>query len=189
MTYQFKIQINGIKRPTVWRRLCVPETISLHSFHEIIQMAFGWQNCHLYQFSSHGWGSDIIYKNIDPDYDNETVSDSALVNLSEIFVSEKQKLKYIYDFGDNWEHDIILEKVSEENIYYSECIDGKGACPPEDCGGVPGYLNLINILADPKHSHHKEMREWLGLHKGSQLNVDKFDIVAINNRLRHLGLS
>src|SRR5437588_758670 len=172
MTYQFKIQIKDIQKPPVWRRVLVPDFTTLDAFHEIIQVVFGWENYHLYQFSSKGWGSRPVYKVPDPqDYGYES-EDSRATKLSEVFTDLKQTFTYIYDFGDGWIHHITLEKILEERIFNSKCVDGKGACPPEDCGGPWGYLNLKETLANPKHPDYKDTREWLGLGKGEQLDIE-----------------
>jgi hypothetical protein len=89
---------------------------------------------------------------------------------------------YTYDFGDNWEHTIQIEKVvdAEPGIRYPRCIDGKRACPPEDCGGAWGYGDFLKAIQDPKHSEHEEMTEWIG----GEFDPEEFDLAAVNNGLR-----
>jgi len=190
MPFQFKIQLSDIQKPTVWRRVIVSEDLTFDIFHQIIQAAFGWENCHMYQFSKQGWASYPIYK-IPEDYDEDEgmVEDSTQVELSEVFSVPKQTFTYIYDFGDTWKHQILLEKVTDEKILMPMCTAGKGACPPEDCGGVYSYYDLLEILDDPKHPDHKEMREWLGLSKGQQWDVNAFDINEVSDRLKLIELS
>jgi hypothetical protein len=186
MTYQFKIQISDVQMPSVWRRVLVSRHITFDEFHRIIQAAFGWGNYHLYQFSLKGWGSKYNYK-IPDEFDGNTSKDSRLIKISSVFNELKQTFTYIYDFGDDWKHHIILEAVSDEGIIVPECKAGKGACPPEDCGGPWGYMNLKETLADPKHPDYKEIKRWLGLGKHDQWDADAFDIKATNERLRSLA--
>jgi len=183
-TYQFKIQIKGIQKPPVWRRLLISSAITFDIFHQVIQAAFGWADCHMYQFSEYGWSSDIVYKIPDEEYDDEDeVEDSRLVKLSNVFTKPKQKFTYIYDFGDDWSHQIILEEIIDKKIIKPVCIAGKGACPPEDCGGIPGYENLIDILNDPNHPEYKEMINWLGIEKGKIWDVNHYNSDIVNKRL------
>ena len=183
--FQFKIQIQGIEKPSVWRQVLVPAHITFDQFHQIIQTVFGWEDYHLYQFSKSGWGSKPIYK-IPDEYDNdETTQDSRTTFLSEVFTAAKQTFAYIYDFGDNWKHHITLEKIAEMETAVPVCLAGTGACPPEDCGGIPGYYNLIEILSNPKGPEYKEMKNWLGLKKNEQWeDVNAFDITAVNEELK-----
>jgi hypothetical protein len=182
MSYQFKIQIADIQKPPVWRRILVPKDITFDVFHQVIQVAFGWEDSHLYQFSQHGRASERIYQIPDPESDDETVLDSSINRLSETFSIVGQGFTYIYDFGDNWIHQITLEEITEELIIMPLCLAGKGACPPEDCGGVPGYYYLLKVLDNPKHPEHKDMKAWLGLKMDEYFDIHKFDLEAINNK-------
>jgi hypothetical protein len=113
------------------------------------------------------------------------ILDAAEMQLKEIFNEEGQKLMYNYDFGDNWEHLIILEKITNETIAQPKLLTAKGACPPEDCGGPWGYENLKVILNDKKHSEHKEMKEWLGMGARQKWDADYVD-KEIDSILREL---
>jgi hypothetical protein len=181
-TFQFKIQIKDLQNPPVWRRVLVPADITFDEFHEIIQIVFGWENSHLYQFSKKGYASQPLYK-VPDEYDDDTVEDSTETIITEVFTTPKQTFTYIYDFGDDWKHHIVLEKIADTENTIPLCLAGEGACPPEDCGGIPGYYNLIEILSDPKNPQHKEMKSWLGLGKNEQWDVNAFDITAINEVL------
>lgn len=165
MTYQFKIQLKNISKPPVWRKVVVSSETSFSMFHSIIQLAMGWYDIHLYSFSPSGYGSTPWIEGDDDFADlginDESLSASAL-KLSDIFNTKGQTFTYIYDFGDDWEHKITLEEIDKTNSSpIPKLIDGKGACPPEDCGGAWGYENLKKVLADKKHPEHKEMKEWL----------------------------
>jgi hypothetical protein len=101
----------------------------------------------------------------------------------------KDKLQYMYDFGDGWEHEILVEKVldPDPSAAYPRCTGGKRAAPPDDCGGIGGYENLIEVLTDPTHPEHNESLDWLGLTDASQFKPDTFDLKETNRRLRALG--
>lgn len=180
MAFQFKIQIKGIQKPPVWRRLIVPETFTFEQFHALIQAAFGWDDYHLYQFSPQGYGSYPLIGLIeDGDFDGPD-TDACKTKLKKIFTAEKQKFTYIYDFGDDWIHSIVLEKILAEKVKMASCIGGKGCCPPEDCGGVWGYADLLEVLSNPQHEEYAGMREWLGLDEGEQWDVNEFDLELTN---------
>lgn len=143
MIYQFKIQIKNISKPPVWRRIKVPGNISLHQLHEIIQVTFGWENYHLYQFSPKGWGSFPNYS-IQEDGEElfECDEDSSENTVEMVFRTKGDKMVYIYDFGDDWQHLITVEAIEEGNLLRPILMAGKGECPPEDCGGVWAYAEL-----------------------------------------------
>lgn len=181
---QFKIQLKNVSGPKVWRRVIVPAHFSFHKFHHVIQEAFGWYNSHLYEFSPNGLCS---YPAISiPEYSEEEISDSNKVKLSEIFENKRQKFMYVYDFGDNWEHEIILEKITKDYGKFAECIDGKGACPPEDCGAFWGYADLKKIMKNPKHPEYSETKEWLGLSKNKTWDAKKFDLEKVARKVRRV---
>ncbi|EHQ26311.1 plasmid pRiA4b ORF-3 family protein [Mucilaginibacter paludis] len=184
MAFQFKITLNHTADPKVWRTLLVPDDISLHIFHLCIQAAFGWENCHLYQFCPKSWGSQPSYTVIDEFTDDMDAEDSDEVAVSEIFKAPKQKFTYIYDFGDSWMHTIVLEKILDDEVLFPMCTGGEGACPPEDCGGIGGYYRMVEILSNPKHAEYREMREWLGmLGSKKKWDVNAFDVKEANDRL------
>lgn len=121
------------------------------------------------------------------DYENMDYTDMV---VSEFLVKPKNILGYEYDFGDSWEHDIVLEKLVESdlNIKLPICIEGENACPPEDCGGVGGYESLLEIVNDPKHEDYQEMRDWLGISGKKKYDPTKFDLEKVNKQLRKLKL-
>jgi hypothetical protein len=186
MAFQFKIQLKNITDPLVWRRVLVPEQFSFLRLHRVIQEAFGWEDYHLFQFSPKGYGSYPLIHIPNAEFDRFSFRkplDARKTKLAEIFSMPKQKLMYIYDFGDDWKHEIRLEKMTEEKLLRAVLQDGKGACPPEDCGGAWGYENLKAILDDPKDPEHKEMKEWLGLGKKQKWDAEAFDIEAAKKRV------
>jgi len=187
-TFQFKIQLNGIKKPPVWRRINVPSNYSFYELHMIIQEAFGWWNSHLFQFSKNGFESKTviteIYEDHDPGFTEQL--EAAGVKLSDVFKFEKQKFIYIYDFGDSWEHTITLEKILPEKSRDPSLLAGKGKCPPEDCGGVWGYEGFKEIMADKKHPEYAEYAEWCGLEDGEEWDPNEFDIEKRRSAIRQL---
>jgi hypothetical protein len=187
-TCQFKIQINGITHPPVWRRIAVPSNYSFYDFHRIIQEAFGWWSSHLFQFSENGFGSGKviteIYEDVDADFEEQI--DAKEIYLSDVFDKEKQKFVYIYDFGDSWEHTITLEKILPEKTGTPELLAGKGQCPPEDCGGVWGYANFKEIMANKKHPEYEEYAEWVGLEDNEEWDPTQFDLKETQVILREM---
>jgi hypothetical protein len=183
MTFQFKIQIEDITKPPVWRKVLVPETFTFHKFHQVIQAAFGWENSHSYQFSEKETGTDEIIS-IPTDDDDEwevTVTDARDKKLKDIFVKEGKRYIYIYDLGDDWVHKIVLEKIIAENNTRATCIDGKGACPPENCGGVWGYEDIKETFArNPKSRKAEEFRDWLGLGEDEIFDINVFSLDDAN---------
>jgi len=177
-TFQFRIQIEGITNPPVWRKVTVPSYFSFQHFHLVIQAAFQWENYHLFQFSEKGFRSDTVisetYEDMDSGY--QQIIESEDIKLSDVFRKEKQKLIYIYDFGDSWTHKITLEKILPEITTIPRCTNGKGKCPPEDCGGFWGYQNLKQILDDKTHPEHEGFLDWLGLEEGKDWNPNEFHL-------------
>ncbi len=187
MTFQFKIQLQNVSKPIVWRRVLVPSEITFDDFHYIIQDAFGWESEHMYSFSPSGYGSSplIELKLEDDENDfpfilssNSTPSlDAEKTKLSSIFKKEGQTYVYIYDFGDDWVHKITLEKINEtDNSLSAILLDGKGACPPEDCGGPWGYEELKEILADKSNPNRAEILEWLDLEPDEEWDPQEYDV-------------
>jgi len=173
---QVKITLKDIA-PPVWRRLLVPGSISLFEFHWDIQRAMGWQNCHLHQFLI---DDDTYSPPNEEDEGHEKSSET--VCLARFADREGREFVYEYDFGDGWEHDIVIEKIlpPDSKQTYSICLDGKRACPPEDCGGPYGYEDLLKALHNPKHPEHKEMKRWVG--RG--FDPEFFDLKSINRDLK-----
>lgn len=157
--YQLKVSLLDT-RPPIWRRVLVDGNSTLDHVHEVIQAAFGWWNYHLHEFEV---GRER-YGIPDPDGDwGEPPQDERRTRLDAI-AGEGSSFRYTYDFGDGWDHRIVVEKVLPRTADTATpaCIDGRRACPPEDCGGTWGYRELLEILGDPAHPEHDERHEWLG---------------------------
>ena len=175
MALQFKIQLTHVNNPLVWRRVIVPEQFTFWRFHLVIQEAFGWWNSHLFQFSPEGWRSENPI-GLTGDWDEMNTQDCKKIKLSKIFKEPGQTYTYIYDFGDNWEHSLVLETVTGEKIQKADVLDGEGRCPPEDCGGASGYEDLKKIMGNPKHPEYYEMKDWLNLPPRQKWNPAAFDL-------------
>jgi hypothetical protein len=174
--YQLKVTLNHVK-PAIWRRLQVPANIKLDKLHLVLQDSLGWTNSHLHHFMIEGHRFGMI----DVDEYDEDLQDETQCKLTDI-ASEKSRLVYEYDFGDSWEHEVLVEKVlpAEPGVRYPRCLGGKRACPPEDCGGVAGYDNLLAIIANPKHKEYAEMMTWLG----GAFDPEAFDVWKTDALLR-----
>src|SRR5450759_5245617 len=171
--HQSEGTLRGVK-PPVWRRLLVPGTMTLGDLHKAIQAAMGWRDCHLHAFDIGGeqFGDR---RSVDVVVDENRPTRNGLLRSSVV------RFAYTYDFGDNWEHTIAFEKSEPavEGQSYPVCIAGKRNCPPEDCGGVWGYEELLAILADPAHPEHAEQIDWTG----EEFNPDEFDLERANTVL------
>ena len=166
LTFQFKIQLKNISKPPVWRKVTVPANFTFFEFHAVIQIAFGWFNQHMFQFSPAGYHSfpQIKLKFEEDDWTNGWLDhgrqlDAEKTRLWEIFSEEKQKFSYIYDFGDDWLHAITLEKILPEQSLFPTILSGKGMCPPEDCGGPFGYGHLKEIVTRSESREYNELQK------------------------------
>ena len=176
--YQLKITLKDI-HPPIWRRLHVPGELSLEFLHLVIQAVMPWLDYHLHHFQK----GETLYGISTYEDDLEYV-DSRETELSTVLVSKGDQVIYEYDFGDNWQHEIVLEEIlqSDPEAPYLTCIAGERACPPEDCGGPTGYALMLQALADPAHEEHEIYAEWLG----GTFDAEIFDLAETNTNLRLL---
>lgn len=184
--YQFKITLKRI-RPPIWRRIQVKSDITFDELHRIIQAVMGWCGYHLYSFTfGKGWDQITISDSDEEDgfFEWGETFNSRETTINSFFEAEKEKCIYTYDFGDNWEHQLLLEKIlePEEGVSYPVCIKGKRACPPEDCGGIPGYYHLLEIVDNPEHEEYEMFIEWLG----GEFDPEEFDLEEVNQALREM---
>jgi hypothetical protein len=178
--YQLKVGLRGAK-PPIWRRLEVRSDTTLAQLHWIIQVAFGWDDSHLHVFET-PYGDFGI-----PDAElGHHPADS--VTLQQVLTNQRDRLTYTYDFGDDWRHDITLEKIldPDPSVTYPRCTAGRRATPPEDCGGIWGYAYLLDVLADPSHPEHEDRLEWLGLDTAADFDPATFDSAAVTQALARL---
>ena len=172
---QLKITLKGSK-PPIWRRIQVANTITLPTLHNILQVAMGWTDSHLHQFIV----GNVMYS--DPDFELEQIANEKRVSLPQLKLEPGMKFQYEYDFGDDWMHDILIEKIlpPEPDVHYPRCLAGKRSCPPEDCGGIWGYDSLLQTIADPNDPDYEDMREWLP----EDFDPAVFDLEDVNKVLR-----
>ena len=183
-TYQLKIVLLD-SEPPVWRRLQVPGDAKLDWLHAVLQVAIGWTNSHLHAFQV---GEDRYSDTRNHFTEHEgapEILEARKFTLRQIAPREQDAFGYEYDFGDSWEHEVTVEKILPPAPAASKsalCLDGARACPPEDCGGVWGYADLIETLKNRKHPEHKNMKEWLG----RAFDAEAFDVAKTNLWLRKL---
>lgn len=176
---QFKVQLRYI-RPPIWRRVVLPDNATLGDVHAVIQTAMGWYNCHMHSFRIGAvyYTSRSASQMEDMDMENEE-----RVPLADVVTRAKQKFVYEYDFGDSWEHEIVAEKFLplDPAAKYPVCLGGARACPPEDCGSFPGYMDILKALnARVPTAEQKELLEWVG----EGYDPEGFDLDAVNCRLQ-----
>jgi hypothetical protein len=176
--YQLKITLKGI-RPPIWRRILVPGDVFLGDLHAVIQIAMGWYNSHLHEFTINGQS----YGEPMPEYGTDVRSERR-VRLDQLIPREKGRLTYLYDFGDGWEHEVLVEKIMapDASAHYPCCIGGKRVCPPKDVGGVWGYAEFLEAIGDPQHPDHESMVEWID----EEFDSESFDIESVNKQLAAL---
>lgn len=184
--FQVKITLADVADPPVWRRVLVPAGIRLDQLHRVVQAAMGWEDYHLHVFSdADGAGR---YGVPDPELG---FSDERTATLGDLVGGAGGRARYSYDFGDDWEHDLVVEQVlaAEPGVAYPVCVAGEGACPPEDCGGAWGYQHLREVLADPADPEHEELLAWLGLAKGADFDPHGFDLEQANRALTAVAVA
>lgn len=149
-------------QPPIWRRFLIEREITLRQLHKALQLVMGWSDSHLHQFV----------------FQRRKVSDGIL--LSSLFARAGTKLLYEYDFGDGWQHELLLEEmITGDDSFRPVCVAGKGNCPPEDCGGPYGYAELLQALQDPSHPEHSWYQDWLG----PDFDPSYFSVEDVNKRL------
>lgn len=181
---QIKVKLLGVSKPPVWRRLQLRADTRLDHLHEMIVAAFGWQDYHMHVFAS---GLDE-FGLPDPELG---FADERHVSLGQLISGIGDRLRYTYDFGDDWQHEIVVEDLldADPENHYPVLATAKGASPPEDCGGPWGYAELKDILADPGHEQHQEMLDWLGLKSPSAFDPNAVAIDQIEQELALNGAS
>jgi hypothetical protein len=174
--YQLKVTLRHVT-PPIWRRLVVSGDILLSELHHVLQISMGWFDSHLYDFryQRNRYGDLTLL---------EEVIDDSETSLCQVARRKGNQLVYTYDFGDNWEHEVLVERIDQCSApAVPRCIGGRNACPPEDCGGVFGYLNLLESLTDPNNPNHDEARDWVD----EDFDPKRFDVATVNSLLMKLG--
>jgi hypothetical protein len=172
--HRLKVSLRGAK-PPIWRRLEVPSTTPLVHLHRTIQDSFEWEDCHMWVFETPRGRYGVS----NPELEH---GDATTVTLADVAENPKDRLGYLYDFGDGWDHDITVEDVvvAEPGTAYPRCVTGRRAGPPEDSGGIWGYAHLCEVLADPGHPEHEERMEWLALDDPAYFDPAYFDPDEVN---------
>lgn len=178
--YRLKISLIGIE-PPIWRVVQVPSSMRLCCLHTALQVALGWTDSHLHRFEKDGkeWGV--------PEYDELgelDLLDEKSVQLSKVLKAEDESMIYGYDYGDNWRHGVVLEKIILVNdvVKTPICLAGERRTPPEDVGGVSGYEQFLDVIFDPGHEDFERFREW----SGASFQPEEFDVRAVNLKLSRL---
>lgn len=180
MIYQVHILLKD-SEPKIWRRVQVPTDLLLEDFHKVIQTSMGWTNSHMHQFIS----DQKFYtpRITDDEMWNELYNvDYENIKVSKLLKEEGDEIIYEYDFGDGWQHEIVLEKILpvDQKKQLPVCLGGKMNCPPEDVGGTWGYAEMLRILRQPQHKEHKNYLEWLG----GSFDPGHFDLEKVNKLLQ-----
>jgi hypothetical protein len=180
--YQIKVTLLGTD-PPIWRRLLVPAELTLEQLHDVLQLAMGWEDCHMHEFRI---GPQRFGK---PDpmeqaFGGPRTASERTARLFHVLGRAGTKAVYTYDFGDNWEHQIVVEKrlAPEPGCAYPACLAGERHGPPEDCGGIPGFYNLLEAISDSKHEQREELLDWVG----DDFDPEAFSVEEINRRFAPL---
>ncbi len=184
-SYQIKVLLSNIK-PPIWRRLVIDSRVPLSDLHDVIQISMGWTDSHMHQYIDRNgiFYSEPYDTDFAPSFGRQMVDESEVL-LHEVLKEEKDWIKYEYDFGDGWEHKIILEKIlaHQKNQFPMVCIKGRRACPPEDCGGPWGYQHLLEQIKDPESEEDYEaLMEWLE----DNFEPEFFDLEEVNALLEEI---
>jgi Plasmid pRiA4b ORF-3-like protein len=165
-------------RPEIWRRVLVPGALRLDQLHLVFQEVMGWTNSHLHQFRI----GDALYGMHFEDWPEEELHETEF-QLADV-AHAGERFRYDYDFGDSWEHEVVVERTDTIRpvLKFAVCLDGANACPPEDCGGTSGYADLLEALTNPAHQEHEHYRQWAG----EDFNPVAFDLAATNAALQRL---
>lgn len=190
--HHLRIALKGI-RPSIWREVFVPSDIRLDRLHQVIQIAMGWEDCHLHEFSSGARGlvGELRFGPSPPRAGfaadiGPRVRDEKKAALGDLAPTQGSKFRYWYDFGDDWFHDISVKAIGEAKpgTPVPLCIKAAGACPPEDCGGPYGYMHMLDVLADPGHEEYAALRQWIG----REFDPAGYDIAAVNEQLAKVAM-
>ena len=190
--YVLRIELRDLK-PAIWREVWVAPDTTLRKLHAIIQAAMGWEDCHLYGFAVPGTGRVGRYWGVEPHLRYEppaaqdgmgfgdNANDDARVKLFDVLRVPKDKLLYIYDYGDDWEHLITLTKIVATPEPLPRLASAAFICPPEDCGGPQGFANLVDVLSSPHDPEYPEMRGWMDEMMGPDWMPGELDEAALES--------
>jgi hypothetical protein len=180
MQVQLHVELQDVV-PRVWRRVVVPESVTLARLHVVLQWAMGWTNSHLHEYQV----GTKRYGMADPEWlDDDPPVDERRVKLKTLVQAGVRRFVYQYDFGDGWDHTVTVEDLlhPESPGRRIRCLAGENACPPEDVGGSSGYADFLEAIADPSHEEHEACLTWVGY----PFDPAAFDINAVNQRLQQI---
>jgi hypothetical protein len=186
--YQLRITLREI-RPPIWRLVQVPDALRLNRLHNVLQTVIGWTDSHLHRFEQDGkhWGV--------PEHDGHDeieIIDESQTTIGAVLTTPGDSMLYIYDFGDNWRHDVELEQVlPASGAVRPVCIAGERHCPPENVGGVSGYEEFLEVIFEPGHEEHEDYVRWAGgpspLNRSvGRFQPEEFNIIAVNDALARM---
>jgi hypothetical protein len=187
--YQLRIALQEI-RPPIWRLVQVPDNLRLCCLHDVLQAVIGWTNSHLHRFEKDGrcWG--VPEQDEDDDFD---IIDESRTQISAVLTTPGDSLVYVYDFGDNWRHDIVLEKIlpAGTTAIRPVCVAGERHCPPEDVGGTSGYEEFLEVIFEPSHADYEHYVRWAGgpsaLNRSAgRFQPEQFELAAVNDALSRM---
>ncbi len=177
--YQLDVRLAD-SNPSIWRQIIVSANVNLHTFHRVLQVVMGWEDCHMHQFVVKGKYYGVPG---DDDWGDVEINDEKKVALEDLLKKAKDKMIYEYDFGDGWIHEIKLEKIiDDETTVTPVCLAGQRACPPEDCGGVYGYAEMLETLKDPDSEEYEDLKDWIG----DDFDPELFSIDRVNKLLKKI---
>lgn len=177
--YRIKVTLLGTD-PPIWRRLLVPAALTLEQLHDVLQTAMGWEDCHMHDFriGQQRFGQPDPMERV---FGGPRTANERTTRLFHVLDRAGIKAVYTYDFGDSWEHKIVVEKrmAPDPGDAYPVCLAGERLAPPEDSGGIPGFYNLLEAIRDPEHEQHEELLDWLG----DGFDPEAFSVDEVNRRL------
>ena len=173
---QIRVELCDVE-PTVWRRILVPDGITMAELAEILLIAMGWGNVHLHLFEV----GDKVYGSADDEAEDDEIDESGVIVSDAL--GRHDRFDFEYDFGDGWDHDVVIEERSSSTVDFADCLGGENACPPEDVGGPGGYRDFLEAIADPAREDHTQYLEWVG----GSFDPFQFDADGVNAALRLLA--
>jgi hypothetical protein len=184
--YQLRITLQEI-RPPIWRLIQVPSTLRLCCLHDVFQAVMGWTDSHLHQFEKDGkhWGVPEYFEEADID-----IIDERRTKVSAILKAQGDSMIYVYDMGDDWRHEVVLDKIlpAPDPTVSPVCLSGERHCPPEDVGGPPGYEQFLEVIFKPRHEEYEHSVRWAGgpsalTQSAERFQPEEFDVQAVNATL------
>ena len=185
--FKFRIELEG-SHPTISRELLVPSDFTFYKLHHIVQIVMGWENYHLYEFSIDSYRIGQKFEEDGFNGPNEII-DSKMIKIGDVLKSKGQKLEYLYDFGDYWQHSLTLERIIEDLTFpFPVCCSGNLNCPPEDVGGLHGFYDFLKIMNKPNHSEYQDLKKWVksklvaidNTYDPEKLYIDKVNSILVN---------